>query len=659
MRAYKIIALSLGLGIPFLIIMALVSRLFLHRHSKTSKPDIYTIDGNDGEQHHLSRRSSSWKQLFASKQPDRDSKWVPTLSGIIKAGDEGLWSALFTNPHGHPGEVSFESICEMFANELRPRSMTERSAYSGDFGKFVNSAKRGATSPRRVQSVSYKKTSTGRGDVASAPQRKSLDISAIEKGLGRSLSIKRPATLLVHTEIGLVDRDTSDAQRAWMKDGRPAEYYDGRVSVKITPTELALLSVLLGSPIKNASSDTAVNAAVADKGAFGLAINSTVTDDGSYIISLKQCKRRISQVLPSGSCQSPLFAKHVACGSLPFSQDAKSISSILLTDEALEAIQVGASLSMRKRSQQTLSAKFLVQLPHARDIAVYAIEPSTKSSLATPLIDAVALLPFVGGLAPLASRPLIQAVQFVASDGLHSGRLLQRLESLVDKVQRQSPQLSIFGPLHQPQNAGLLFRERERLGKATAGAVSEELTDKVARVQRYVVLLQRLMALVPDMKPQEVLTAVKEATKRDLLRSYAAAVAAHKSASASTTSLLVVNDTHCPQSDARSNRRQASNVSRPSARRSPRSSVGSGSYATIASKNSARLSMTFPEQNLGKQAEELLKSELPFSVDMIATVARLILVAWTLSVGTVAWEEGEEGFRVPDVESLPESILFV
>jgi hypothetical protein len=44
---------------------------------------------------------------------------------------------------------------------------------------------------------------------------------------------------------------------------------------------------------------------------------------------------------------------------------------------------------------------------------------------------------------------------------------------------------------------------------------------------------------------------------------------------------------------------------------------------------------------------------------MIAMVARLVLVAWTLSVQVVAWEEGEEGWRVPDVEKLPGNMVLV
>lgn len=639
--------------------MALVTRLFVHRHSKNSKQDIYTVDGDNGESYQLPRRTRSLKQLFTPKQKDRNSKWVPTLSGIIKAGDEGLWSSsLFTNPHGHPGEVSFEAICEMFANELRLRSMTERSAYSGEIGRFINSAKRGATSPRRVQSMSYKRANTGRGDTAQPTQRKSLDISSIERGLGRSLSIKRPAPALVHMGNGLVEQNsTTAAQHAWMTDGRPAEYYDGRMNVRLTPAELAALSLILGSSIASTSSGTEADAATIEEGAFGLSIRSTLTDDGRHMVSLRQHKRSVAQMLSSGSGHSPLFAKHLACGSLPFSQDGKSINSLVITDDTLEALRSGVPLTMRKRSQQTPQAKFLAMLPSSRELAFHTIQLSTKSSPPTPLIDAIAQLPFTGGLTPLISTPLILTVQFIASGGLHPGRLLQRLEALVDKVHRHSPHLTIFGPLHSPQNAGLFFRERERLAKVATGALDEDLLDKVARVQRYVTLLQRLMALVPDVKMQDVRAAVQEATRRELQRSYEDAVAAHKE-KASPSPRMGRNDTSCPESDARSNRRYASNSSRPSKQRSPRSSLGSGSNGTVTS-NTGRLSSTFPERNLGKQVEVLLKSELPFSVDMVAVVARLVIVAWTWSVDTVAWEEGEVGWRVPAVEGLPAAMVMV
>ncbi|KAF3034902.1 hypothetical protein E8E12_005122 [Didymella heteroderae] len=638
--------------------MALVTRLFVHRHPKTAKHDIYTVDGDNSEAYPLPRRSSSWKQLFTPKQKDANSKWVPTLTGIIKAGDEGLWDAsLFTKPHGHPGEVSFEAICEMFANELRPRSMTERSAYSGEIGKFINSAKRGAPGPRRVQSVSYKRVNTGRGDVAPPAHRKSLDMSSIERGLGRSLSIKRPAPTLVPMGNGLVDQDkTVAAQHAWMKDGRPAEYHDGRMSVRLTTAELATLSLILGSSIKSITEDAEGTTASPDKGAFGLSIRTTTTNDGRHLVSLRQHKRSASQMPSSGSGHSSLFAKHLGCGSLPFSQDGKSTNSFLITSDTLDAVKAGMTLTMRKRSQQTSQAQFLATLPSSCDLAFHSLEASTKSSPPTPLIDAIAQLPFTGGLTPLASTALISTIRFISSGGLHPGRLLQRLEALVDKVQRHSPGLNIFGPLYEPRNAGLLFRERERLAKVSSGVVTEDLLEKVARVQRYVTLLQRLMALVPDVKVQDVKDAVQDATRKELQRAYQDAVAAHKAEGEQQNPRR--NDTHCPQSDARSNRRHASSSSRADARRSARSSIGSGSNGTVRS-NEGRRSTTFPEHNLGKQAEVFLKSELPFSVEMVAGVARLVIVAWTLSVEAVAWEAREEGWRVPNMCGLPAEMVLV
>jgi hypothetical protein len=61
--------------------------------------------------------------------------------------------------------------------------------------------------------------------------------------------------------------------------------------------------------------------------------------------------------------------------------------------------------------------------------------------------------------------------------------------------------------------------------------------------------------------------------------------------------------------------------------------------------------------NLGREVERVLKLELPFSVETVALVARLILAAWTLSVQPVAWEEGEQGVRMLDLESLPERMI--
>jgi hypothetical protein len=53
----------------------------------------------------------------------------------------------------------------------------------------------------------------------------------------------------------------------------------------------------------------------------------------------------------------------------------------------------------------------------------------------------------------------------------------------------------------------------------------------------------------------------------------------------------------------------------------------------------------------------VLKAELPLSVETVAFVARMVVVAWCVSVQTVAWSEGEAGFRIPDVEAMGKFVM--
>lgn len=64
--------------------------------------------------------------------------------------------------------------------------------------------------------------------------------------------------------------------------------------------------------------------------------------------------------------------------------------------------------------------------------------------------------------------------------------------------------------------------------------------------------------------------------------------------------------------------------------------------------------------NLGTVVEGILKSKFPLDVRDVATVVRLVLVAWTLSVGSVKWEEGEEGvelWRGEEIKGIEKMVL--
>jgi hypothetical protein len=242
--------------------------------------------------------------------------------------------------------------------------------------------------------------------------------------------------------------------------------------------------------------------------------------------------------------------------------------------------------------------------------------------------------------------PLVNTVQFVAFGGLPPARLLQRLEGLVDKVNRHAPHLQMFGPLYEPQNIALLYRERERLGKlATDAKPADSIADKASRMQRYITLIARLTMLIPGMSAQGATEAVQAATKREMERSYQDAVAAHNLNRSRSSSL--VDSQACSECGARSKRFSTQTYSR---------SNRSSDFSMVTAASPTNSAGSAPH-SLGKQVERLLKSDLPFSVDDVALVARMVIAAWTLSVEAVAWEEGEQGFRVLDTSKLPEQMV--
>lgn len=644
--------------------MVVVAR-FLWVHNKPGKDqaDAPTDYSADPIQHQTSllSRERPWTKLFTPKR--ERGHWVPTISGIIKAGDEGVYSStLFNALHGHPGELPLDAVHEAFANELRARPMTERSAYPSEISKFLSTSKK----LRRGQSV--KTTKDGRPEMPPRASRNSIDLS--ELGLGRSRSTRRTAPNLISTfnVLPFESGGPMPAHGRWTQELQHAQYFEGRTGVTVTPRELAALSLVLGSHVEFTSTQK-VNRnneqeSSTSKGAFGISISASKAEKGNYRISLTQHKRKVARQPARGSGFSTLHAKHLASGSLPFSSDRKTINTIIITNETLEALKTGTRLHLSKHAANTKGSQFLASLPSSRELSFHVLAPSSTSTSTPRLLHAIAELPFTGGLTPLATLPIIQTVQFVASGGLVPGRLLQRLDALVEKVHRHAPHLQLFGPLLEDRNAGLLFRERERLGKLATGSpsVDDSLADKVARMHRYITLLERLMCLIPDMKPSDVLAAVREATKKEMERSYEEAVSAHLNP-APVLESTVPNRRHSGIS-RRGTKRASKRWSFPlaAATQLPTPSISASTTPPLsqtqspADSGSPRASSTFPTENLGRRVEGLLKGGLPCDVQSVALVARMVVVVWTLSVGTVAWEENEEGFRVLDGSKLPEKM---
>ncbi|KAF2179055.1 hypothetical protein K469DRAFT_476162, partial [Zopfia rhizophila CBS 207.26] len=658
MQQKGVIAASVVLPFCFASVMLLIGGFLWAYRSAKDKPDTrseYSLDPHE-QRSELVSTNRSWVRMFIPKR-DR-GRWVPTLTGIVKAGDEGLYSsALFDVTYGHPGEMSLETIYDMFAHELSLRPMTERSTYPASISKFLSDSRHQI---RRGNSIKDRNT---RPALPPRPSQNPLDLA--EKGPSRSRS-RKTSPVLISTFNGLPSSSSYDnhshTDTSWTHEVQHAQYHDGRTTITVTHDELAVLSLFLGATLTLTQSTIGQNLsqqAPSDKrpsfhgvGAFGISIHGSVSEEGQYHIHLTRQKRNIAERPSRGSGYSTLFAKHLALGSMPFSQDDDSINSILITPETLDAVKSGARLHLQKLETTTKASSYLATLPASKETRFHTLAHSSNST-STPLLRAIAALLFTGGLPPLASTPLIQTIRFIASAGLPAGRLLQRLEGLVDKVHRQDKHLQLFGPLLEDSNAGLLFRERERLGKLATGAVKEErVAEKVARMGRYVTLLERLMALVPGMRPGEVLGKVREATKREIENSYREAVLAHQE-----DDYDLITRTIPP----RKHKRNGSSISRRTAG-STRSSISPTSTSpnspvSPTSTTSPRLSSTFGVPNLGTQVESILKADLPLDIPTIATVARLILVAWTYSVEAVAWEGGEEGVRLGNLKVLPEKMM--
>ena len=645
MRQPAIVATSLVLGLLLLATMVVVAR-FLWPHSRQSNHQEPSVDPT-AQPTSLLARARSLRLAPTSKS--HSGQCVPTLSAILKAGDEAVFSSSLLNAHhGAAGELSLQHIYDAFANELRSRPPVERAALSQATTSFLSSTKK----LQRTQSISSSPQS--RPELAKRASRKSVDvirnsIDLTDLGIGRSRSVKKAAPSLVtllHPPASATG-NTGPIHDHWDQDLQHPLRLQGRTAVPVTGHELAALSVVLGSPIDiaiDAQGEKFESWANTYKGALGVSIAATTTGDGSYHISLASNKRNVSQLPAKGSGYSTLHAKHHASGSLLYESDRNRTHSIIITHETLEHLKTGTPLILQPTEADTSGAQFLARLPSSRSPSFHTCVPSTTTNQTSRLIHAIGDLVFTGGLTPFASAPLIKTVQFVASGGLVPGRLLQRLDALVEKVHHQAPHLQLFGPLLEQSNTHLRFRVNERLAKLATGTVTDEvLAEKVARMSRYVTLLERLMALVPNMNSAQVLVAVRKGMKSEMERSYEDSVAAQ---------LIDGTVLSTPQ-----NKRNSS-VSRRGTRRSKNSSNSSGTASPdgMASTTSGRPSSTFPSHNLGRHVEDVLKGSLPLDIQTIVMVARLVLVAWTLSVESVAWDQGEAGFRVMDPARLPEKM---
>ncbi|PVI01953.1 hypothetical protein DM02DRAFT_329485 [Periconia macrospinosa] len=651
----------------------------------------------NGERHPKNAEKNAngrvWPRLFASKKRDAGSggDWVPSVSGVIKAGDEGIYtSAIFYQLHQQnpSDELYLDALYELFANQLRNRPLLERTAYPSEISKFL------ASSKKVQRSKSMHVSREARRPTIAPPSkgtRSSLDLSEVTSSLTRSLS-KKSSSASDSTITPIPAHSSTPKHALWTKDLQQIPSTSTLASLKLTSSELAALSLILGSPTSPAST----HRKAFRKGAYGLTLSHTPLPDGTHhTVTLHAHPLSIPQrPAPHAAITSTLHAKHMACNCLPLSPSSPSPTTtstptLLLTPATLTALLTKSPLPPPPPSTSP-SKSYLETLPHART-------PTFPAYTLPDLLRSIAALPFASsssssssaaaGLPPLAGATLIDTVLLVASGGKPPGKLAQRLEALVDKVSRfcgADGAADAYGPMYEARNVGLLFRERERLGRLEGvEEEEEELVGRTARVGRWVGMLARLVAMLDSSSPtspvffaggggegkgrEKVVGKVVEETFHDLLDAYtalclvpssssSASSSSHSSPSPSTTtsSSSLTSTSQQQQQQQQRTPQQPQKTLPPSPPLTPTKLTLTSPPSSTTTKKPPRKpssSTHQPDQpqqkqtTLAKDIESLLQSPLPFSTRQVARLARCVLVAWAVCGGVerVSWDDEPAG----------------
>jgi hypothetical protein len=218
--------------------------------------------------------------------------------------------------------------------------------------------------------------------------------------------------------------------------------------IETSEHEVAALAFILGMPLR--STDYLPGGVAA----FGIGLSP---EKVNILPNVRMVYgRRDSRIDPvMGSGYSILFAKHIACGCLPFGIIGKeTVQTILVTKQMLGHIKLGNRLvdSYNAADQElewTPCREYLDELPSAYPNNYFAgterkdengnngeIRDVCKRQVST-WAQSVAGIAF-GGLVPMAGVSLIQAVRFTVNDGNGLGQACYFLEHIMSAVHEQT-----------------------------------------------------------------------------------------------------------------------------------------------------------------------------------------------------------------------------
>ncbi|PKK44899.1 hypothetical protein CI102_11874 [Trichoderma harzianum] len=328
-------------------------------------------------------------------------------------------------------------------------------------------------------------------------------------------SFKPVGPILISSHIELETLEINGATRHFPEiranEFEPVRIHAGKPCIEVSEEEISALSIGLGLELEETEHFLPHGI-----GAFGTLLSSEA-DDCWTKLKLTYHRRQLTQLIAGGG-YSMLFAKHMACGCLPFAFRGDEVQTIFITEDVLACLREGSSIHDNP-PKPIPNETYIHRLPgHLKinyyygkgtvsdsdtgDIQIHSWtleETSLERKVAGSWCEAVTRIAF-GGLVPMATSPLIRAVAFTVGQAPQATdtdweKLIELFNMLMNKVMEQwdktiKGDVPLFGSkqrrLHQ------LMQEQRSIDFSNLGLRTREIVIQLAKLTT---LLESLLAL--------------------------------------------------------------------------------------------------------------------------------------------------------------------
>lgn len=390
-----------------------------------------------------SPKLSSWS---AFRGHITETPRITTVSGLIEAGDDNLWSSAaadhLQSQHGNLSWVPlYEAVYTQISKHHAADARLQEAKKNPKISLTLERARLGlsGTGNERFQLHDNSKliNCLRHLDKTTEPPQENKLHRGKTKGLTR-------------------------LSNTWMLAGTPC--------VESSREELVSLALVLGVSLN--INDFTQN--VSGVGPFGTGFD-VIQDNGVWKLELIHGSRLLRHAASRSSGYSVLFAKHLAFGSLPFAEDSLWVSSVYISPRVLQAIKAGHAI-MDGKSFGGRPLQVLRRLPAAKQINAYyhigddqldgellgCITNSNNAIITVRLTRmdnnvhanwcrAVVGIAF-GGLVPRASEDLSTVVAFTVGIDIGEGSIgdivgdvVDALENLINNLHQCDSGANIFG----------------------------------------------------------------------------------------------------------------------------------------------------------------------------------------------------------------------